>query len=118
MLQRSRRNFDPSFWFRHRASVFYEFNRLLVMVIPRAISKVNARQPYNEKRKVACFPLIGRIKMSRFMLLALVVTLGLSGCVPLLAGSAGGLIVDEGMVETDGVFDPLENTAVGRRIYD
>lgn len=56
--------------------------------------------------------------MFRFMLLGIVVTLGLSGCVPLLAGSAGGLIVDEGMVETDGVFDPLENTAVGRRIYD
>ncbi len=56
--------------------------------------------------------------MFRFMLLGLVVTVGLSGCVPLLAGTAGGLIMDEGMVETDGAFDPLENTAVGRRIYD
>ncbi|MEM7507429.1 MAG: hypothetical protein AAF415_11845 [Pseudomonadota bacterium] len=38
----------------------------------------------------------------------------LPGCAVVLAGTAGGLIVDEGIVERDGKFDPLENTAVGR----
>lgn len=42
----------------------------------------------------------------------------LSGCGAVVAGTAGGLIVDEGIVENDGVFDPLENTAVGRAIYE
>ena len=40
-----------------------------------------------------------------------------SGCVAVLAGTAGGLIVDEGIVENDGEFDPLENTELGRWIY-
>ena len=56
--------------------------------------------------------------MSRLMLLALVASLGLSGCAAVVAGTAGGLIVDEGLVEHDGRFDPLENTALGRNIYD
>ena len=41
----------------------------------------------------------------------------LSGCALALAGTAGGLIVDEGMNEGDGEFDPLENTEIGRGIF-
>ena len=41
-----------------------------------------------------------------------------SGCVAVLAGTAGALIVDEGMIEDDGKFDPLENTEIGKQIYD
>ena len=41
----------------------------------------------------------------------------LTGCAAIVAGTAGGLIVDEGMVESDGRFDPLENTDVGRKVY-
>ncbi len=44
--------------------------------------------------------------------------LATSGCALALGGVAGGLIVDEGMVENDGRFDPLENTEIGRSIYD
>ena len=43
---------------------------------------------------------------------------GLSGCVAVVAGTAGGLIVDEGIVENDGEFDPLEETALGRALFD
>ena len=43
--------------------------------------------------------------------------LTLSGCVAMVAGTAGGLIVDEGLVENDGKFDPLENTEIGRSLY-
>lgn len=46
------------------------------------------------------------------------VALATSGCALVLGGAAGALIVDEGMVEDDGRFDPLENTEVGRSIYD
>ena len=49
---------------------------------------------------------------------ALFLAFTLSGCALALGGVAGGLIVDEGMVENDGKFDPLENTEVGRSIYD
>lgn len=41
-----------------------------------------------------------------------------SGCIAVLAGTAGALIVDEGMVENDGKFDPFENTEIGKRIYE
>ena len=52
-----------------------------------------------------------------------VVLLGLmafssTGCVAVLAGTAGALIIDEGFNENDGKFDPLENTQVGRSIYN
>lgn len=40
-----------------------------------------------------------------------------NGCVAVAAGTAGALIVDEGIIENDGEFDPLENTDLGRRIY-
>ena len=42
---------------------------------------------------------------------------GATGCVAIVAGTAGALIVDEGIVENDGKFDPFENTEVGRTIY-
>ena len=42
----------------------------------------------------------------------------LPGCVAVVAGTAGGLIVDEGIVENDGEFDPLEETALGRALFD
>jgi len=42
----------------------------------------------------------------------------LSGCALALGGAAGGLIVDEGINENDGRFDPLENTELGRPIYN
>ena len=48
---------------------------------------------------------------------ALLATLILSGCAAVAAGTAGGLIVDEGINENDGEFDPLENTELGREIY-
>ena len=48
---------------------------------------------------------------------ALLATLILSGCAAVAAGIAGGLIVDEGINENDGEFDPLENTELGREIY-
>jgi len=48
---------------------------------------------------------------------ALALTVPVSGCVALLAGTAGAVIVDEGIVENDGRLDPLENTEVGRAIY-
>ena len=56
--------------------------------------------------------------MYRLMLLALVASFALSGCAAVVAGTAGALIADEGLIEHDGRFDPFENTAVGRRIYD
>lgn len=48
----------------------------------------------------------------------LVLSFALSGCALALGGLAGGLIVDEGMVENDGKFDPFENTDAGREIYN
>lgn len=56
-------------------------------------------------------------KISRLAVLMGVAVM-LSGCVAVVAGTAGGLIVDEGIVENDGKFDPLENTEVGRAIYN
>ena len=52
------------------------------------------------------------------LVLLTLLTLSASGCVALVAGTAGGLIVDEGIVENDGKFDPLENTEVGKKIYE
>ena len=51
------------------------------------------------------------------VILILALTTMTSGCVAVLAGTAGGLIVDEGIVENDGEFDPFENTELGRWIY-
>jgi hypothetical protein len=56
-------------------------------------------------------------KSTTLVLLALL-ALSASGCVAVLAGTAGALIVDEGIVEDDGKFDPLENTEVGKAIYE
>ncbi|MBK0399354.1 hypothetical protein H0I76_09145 [Limibaculum sp. M0105] len=42
----------------------------------------------------------------------------LGACAAVAAGTAGGLIVDEGINENDGTFDPGENTEAGRKIYD
>ncbi|MBK0400137.1 hypothetical protein H0I76_13140 [Limibaculum sp. M0105] len=44
--------------------------------------------------------------------------LALSGCATVAAGTAGGLIVDEGLNEDDGEFDPLENTEAAQEIED
>ncbi|MBK0399355.1 hypothetical protein H0I76_09150 [Limibaculum sp. M0105] len=55
--------------------------------------------------------------MTRVTLALFLACMLLPGCVAILAGTAGGLIVDEGMVENDGTFDPLENTEIGRQIY-
>lgn len=40
----------------------------------------------------------------------------LAGCAAVAAGTAGALIVDEGINENDGTFDPLENTEAAREI--
>ena len=50
----------------------------------------------------------------------LVLRLGIApSCRALVAaGTAGGVIADEGLNENDGEFDPLENTEVGREIYE
>lgn len=59
------------------------------------------------------------MSLIRLQILALVMAaLSVSACVPLVAGTAGALIVDEGIVEDDGRFDPLENTVVGEKIYE
>ena len=58
--------------------------------------------------------MIGKTVRVSVLILALA---ALSGCVAALAGTAGGLIVDEGIVENDGKFDPLENTELGRALY-
>ena len=42
----------------------------------------------------------------------------LSGCGAVAAGTAGALVVDEGINENDGQFDPLENTEAGKKIYN
>ncbi|MCH8169335.1 MAG: hypothetical protein IID49_15460 [Proteobacteria bacterium] len=56
-------------------------------------------------------------KMTTLVLLG-VLAFGGSGCIAVLAGTAGALIVDEGIVENDGKFDPLENTELGKQIYE
>ncbi len=50
-------------------------------------------------------------------LMALMTLGATSGCVAIAAGTAGALIVDEGINEHDGKFDPLENTELGKKIY-
>ena len=57
------------------------------------------------------------VRSTALVLLGLL-TFSASGCVAVLAGTAGALIVDEGMIEDDGKFDPLENTEIGKQIYD
>ena len=49
--------------------------------------------------------------------LVVVLATALSGCALALGGVAGGLIVDEGINENDGRFDPGENTGLGKKIY-
>lgn len=58
------------------------------------------------------------MKSAHFNVLVLLGALLVSGCAAVAAGTAGALIADEGIVEEDGRFDPLENTALGREIYD
>jgi hypothetical protein len=58
-----------------------------------------------------------RIRSTTLALLGLL-AFATSGCVAVVAGTVGALIVDEGMVENDGKFDPFENTELGKRIYD
>ena len=55
-------------------------------------------------------------KVTVMTLLGLLVA-GMPGCVAIVAGTAGALIVDEGINENDGKFDPLENTELGKAIY-
>ncbi len=45
---------------------------------------------------------------------ALILCGALTGCGAVIAGTAGGLIVDEGINENDGQFDPLERTEAGQ----
>lgn len=52
------------------------------------------------------------------VLATLLLAFALSGCALAAGGLAGGLIVDEGINENDGEFDPGENTEVGKKIYD
>lgn len=52
------------------------------------------------------------------LIVLLLAPMALTGCAAVAAGTAGALIVDEGIVENDGKFDPLENTQVGRALYD
>jgi hypothetical protein len=56
-------------------------------------------------------------KLTTLVLLGLL-AFGVSGCVAVVAGTVGALIVDEGIIEDDGKFDPLENTELGKKIYD
>ncbi|MEM7508603.1 MAG: hypothetical protein AAF415_17870 [Pseudomonadota bacterium] len=42
----------------------------------------------------------------------------MSGCAAVVAGTAGGLIADEGLNENDGTFDPLENTEIGQEAQE
>ena len=59
------------------------------------------------------------MQVARFNILAmLLASLLLSGCAAVAAGTAGAVIADEAISEDDGRFDPLENTAVGREVYN
>ena len=58
-----------------------------------------------------------RMRKATLALLALI-TLANAGCVAIAAGTAGALIVDEGINENDGKFDPFENTELGKAIYN
>ncbi|MEM1343186.1 MAG: hypothetical protein AAGI34_01245 [Pseudomonadota bacterium] len=49
---------------------------------------------------------------------ALVSTLLLANCAAVVGGTAGGLLVDEGLNENDGEFDPFENTEAARQIEE
>jgi hypothetical protein len=58
------------------------------------------------------------ITRSATLILLGLLAFSVSGCVAVVAGTVGALIVDEGIVENDGKFDPLENTELGKKIYD
>ena len=58
-----------------------------------------------------------KVPAARFLVLASML-LALGGCVAVVAGTVGALILDEGIIENDGKFDPFENTELGRAIYD
>ncbi|MEO1001344.1 MAG: hypothetical protein AAFW69_12195 [Pseudomonadota bacterium] len=49
---------------------------------------------------------------------ALLSCLLLANCVAVAAGTAGALIVDEGIVEDDGKFDPFENTEAAETVEE
>lgn len=51
-------------------------------------------------------------------LIALMLTGSVGGCTALVAGTAAGVGVDEGLNENDGEFDPGENTELGEKIYE
>ena len=57
------------------------------------------------------------VRSTTLVLLGLL-ALSASGCVAVVAGTVGALIVDEGIVENDGKFDPFENTEIGKAIYE
>ncbi len=57
------------------------------------------------------------VRSTTLVLLGLL-AFGTSGCVAVVAGTVGALIVDEGIIENDGKFDPFENTELGKQIYD
>lgn len=58
------------------------------------------------------------MKLAHLNIIALLLSgLVLSGCGAIAAGTAGAIAADE-ITENDGRFDPLENTAVGREVYD
>ena len=56
-------------------------------------------------------------RITAFIMLG-VLAVAASGCTAVVAGTAGALILDEGIIENDGKFDPFENTELGRAIYD
>lgn len=59
------------------------------------------------------------MKLAHLNIIALLLSgLVLSGCGAIAAGAAGAVAADELLIENDGRFDPLENTQVGREVYD
>lgn len=60
------------------------------------------------------------MSLARLNLIALLLTgivLANSGCALLAAGAAGAVAADE-IQEDDGKFDPLENTELGKEVYE
>lgn len=59
------------------------------------------------------------MKLAHLNIIALLLSgLALSGCGAIAAGAAGAIAADELLIEDDGRIDPLENTQVGRQVYD
>ena len=59
------------------------------------------------------------MKLAHLNIIALLLSaMALSGCAALAAGAAGAVAADELLIENDGVFDPLENTAIGQEVYN